>query len=481
MRRYRGRVETLSALARARPAGYLAGLAGVATVTGLIELASGQVNVLSMAVCFQLLVLLVSGAYGLGPGLATALASAAAFNFFFVPPVHTLTIADARDWISLVVFAATAVITGYLAEGFRRQRRESEERRRDAELLARMAQAVLGGVGTEASDDEVARAAARALGVERCRIVREGSPEGDAPRGPTSLVPSAGGFTVPLVAGGRALGLLEVGPAAEGEEPRWATPGFATAVAGLVAVAVERGGLIAAALDAEALRRSDGLKTALLHGVSHEFRTPLTAIRTAADALSVRGAHEPGEAALLEVMTDETARLDRLVANLLDLSRLEAGALVARMDWCAPAEIVAGALDAAAPLVGGAAITTRAPSSLPLVRADPVLCERILVNLLHNAVRHGSPPVRVEAGVVGDRIEIAVADSGPGLDPAMAGTVFEPFVSGGRSGGTGVGLALARGLAEAQGATLEADPRGPGARFVLSFAPAAVPALVEES
>ncbi|MBJ7454834.1 MAG: DUF4118 domain-containing protein [Thermoleophilia bacterium] len=476
-------METLAALNRARPAGYVAGLAGVAIVTGLVELVSGQVNVLSMAVCFQLLVLLVSGAYGLRPGLATALGSAAAFNFFFVPPVHTLTIADARDWISLAVFAATAVITGYLAEGFRRQRRESEERRRDAELLARMAQAVLGGVGTEASDDEVARVAARALGVERCAILRQGSGAGGAARAPTSLVPSAAGFTVPLVAGGRALGLLEVGPAADGEEPRWATPGFATAVAGLVAVAVERGGLIAAALEAEALRRSDGLKTALLHGVSHEFRTPLTAIRTAADALSVRGGHAPGEAALLEVMTDETARLDRLVANLLDLSRLEAGALVARMDWCAPAEIVAGALDAAAPLVGGATITTSAPSSLPLVRADPVLCERILVNLLHNAVRHGAPPVHVEADVVGGRVAISVADSGPGLDPAVAGRAFDPFVSGGRAGGTGVGLALARGLAEAQGATLEVAAGGGarGARFVLSFAPAAVPALVEDS
>jgi two-component system sensor histidine kinase KdpD len=476
-----GRVETLSALARARPAGYLAGLAGVAVVTGLVESASGRVNVLSMAVCFQLLVLLVSGAYGLGPGLVTAMTSAAAFNFFFVPPVHTLTIADARDWISLAVFAATAVITGYLAEGFRRQRRESEERRRDAELLARMAQAVLGGVGTEASDDEVARAAARALGVERCGILRGGPGGGVAPRGPISLVPSAAGFTVPLVAGGRALGLLEVGPAAEGQEPRWATPGFATAVAGLVAVAVERGGLIAAAFEAEALRRSDGLKTALLHGVSHEFRTPLTAIRAAADALSVRGAHAPEEAALLGVMTDETARLDRLVANLLDLSRLEAGALVARMDWCAPAEIVAGALDAAAPLVGAAEIITDVPSALPLVRADPVLCERILVNLLHNAVRHGAPPVRVEVGVEGDRVAIAVTDAGAGLDPAVAGRAFDPFVSGGRSGGTGVGLALARGLAEAQGASLEAVPGVPGARFVLSFAPAAVPALVEES
>ncbi len=183
------------------------------------------------------------------------------------------------------------------------------------------------------------------------------------------------------------------------------------------------------------------------------------------------------------VVGEETARLDRLVANLLDLSRLEAGALVARMDWCAPAEIVAGALDAAAPLVDAAAITADAPSSLPLVRADPVLCERILVNLLHNAVRHGAPPVRVQAQVAGGRLEIAVEDAGRALDPAVAGRVFEPFVSGGRSGGTGVGLALARGLAEAQGAMLSLAPPGPtgGTRFVLSFALAAVPVLVEES
>ena len=473
-------METLSGLARARPAGYLAGLAGVAVVTGLIELVSGQVNVLSMAVCFQLLVLVVSGAYGLGPGLATGLASAVAFNWFFVPPVHTLTIADTRNWISLAVFAATAFITSYLAEGFRRQRRESEERRRDAELLARMAQAVLAELGAEPSVPEVARAAAAALGVERCRIVLGAADDGGL-RAPTPLVPSAAGFTVPLVAGGRALGLLEVGPALAGEEPRWATPGFATAVAGLAAVAVERGRLIAAALEAESLRRSDSLKTALLHGVSHEFRTPLTAIRTAADALAARGGvDEPQDAALLAVMGEETARLDRLVANLLDLSRLEAGALVARMDWCAPAEMVAGAIDAAAPLVGDVAVEARAPSSLPLVRADPVLCERILVNLLHNAARHGAPPVVVEAGVVGGRLEIGVSDAGPGLDASVADCVFDPFVSGGRAAGTGVGLALARGLAEAQGATLSADRAERGTRFVLSFALAPVPAMIEE-
>jgi two-component system sensor histidine kinase KdpD len=469
-------VERLAAFARGRPAGYAAGLAGVAVVTGLIEVISGRVNVLSMGVCFQLLVLGVSGAYGLGPGLATSLASALAFNWFFVPPIHTFTIADSRNWLSLAVFAATATITGYLAEGFRRQRRESEERRRDAELLARMAQTVLGEIGAASSTTEIARAAAEALGVEHCRIRFGASDDASAPHVPTQIEPAGRGFTVPLVAGGRPLGLLEVGPALPGQEPRWGSPGFANAVAGLAAVAVDRGRLIEAALEAEGLRRSDGLKTALLHGVSHEFRTPLTAIRTAAHALSAGGALSDADgAALLAVMGDQTERLDRLVANLLDLSRLEAGGLVARMDWCAPAEIVAGAIEAAGPLVEGTAIETDVPSGLPLVRADPVLCERIVVNLLHNAVRHGAPPVVVEGRVSGGRVGIVVRDGGPGLDPALGARVFDPFVAGGGEAGTGVGLSLARGLAEAQGATLTAGCGQGGARFVLSFPPAPVP------
>ncbi len=476
VRRYRGAVETAARLARARPAGYAVALAGVAVVTWLIWLVSGHVNVLSMAVCFQLLVLVVSGAYGLGPGLATGLVSALAFNWFFVPPVHTLTIADTRNWISLAVFAATAIITSYLAEGFRRQRRESEERRRDAELLARMAQTVLGEIGAEPSTAEVARAAAQALGVERCRILLD-APADPGPRGPTAITPSADGFTVPLVAGGRPLGLLEIGPALPDREPRWDAPGFAAAVAGLAAVAVERGRLIAAALEADALRRSDDLKTALLHGVSHEFRTPLTAIRTAAHALAATPPEGGDHDALLAAVGEETERLDRLVANLLDLSRLEAGALVARMDWCAPAEMVAGAIEAAGPPVDGAAVRTRVPSGLPLVRADAVLCERILVNLLHNAVRHGAPPVVVEGRVAGERLEISVTDAGGGVDPAVEGRVFDPFVAGGRAPGTGVGLALARGLAEAQGASLTADRSDRGTRFVLAFALTPVPEM----
>jgi two-component system sensor histidine kinase KdpD len=459
-----------------RMAGHLAGLVGVCLVTGLIALASGRVNELSMGVCYQLLVLAVSVLFGIGPGLSTSLASAVAFNLFFIPPTGTLTIGDEENWVSLAVFAATALVTSQLAAGARSQRRESEARLRDADLLAGLAETILGEVGPSEPGPAVESAAARALGVSRCAVALAPAPAPGPAPAPTALRPDPAGFAVPLVVGGRVLGLLEVGPALPDAEPRWARPGFATAVAGLAAVAVERSRLIRAGLEAESLRRSDELKTALLHGVSHEFRTPITAIRTAAHALRER----PGADAepLLAVMSEETARLDRLVRNLLDLSRLEAGALVARMDWCAPAEIAAGAIEEAAPLLDGVAVQVDVPLDLPLVRADAVLAERILVNLLHNAARHGAAPVRV-AGRIADRaVELAVADGGRGVDPAIAARLFHPFASGGAAGGTGIGLALSRGLAEAQGAALRLDPGAAGTRFVLAFPLVPAPEVV---
>jgi two-component system sensor histidine kinase KdpD len=462
-----------AAILRHPLAGYVAGLAGVALVTWFVDLASDEVNVLSMGVVYQLLVLLVAGAAGLGPGLATGIASALAFNVFFVPPVHTLTIDDTRNWVSLIVFVVTALVTSWLAEGFRRQRAEAEARRRDAELLREMARAALGGVGTAAADVVVGRAAAHALGARWCVIDRGGAAPGG---GAEHVQPEPGGFSLPLVAAGRPLGVLRVGPAAEDADACTVSPGFAAAVADLAVVALERSRLVAAEAEAEGLRRSDDLKTALLHGVSHEFRTPLTAIRTAAHALAGPGAPGPEGADALAVLATQTDRLDRLVGNLLDLSRLEAGALTAALDWCSPAEMAAGAVDAAGPLLGGLPVAVEVPSDLPLVRADPVLCERILVNLLHNAARHGAPPLRVRAEVRGGRLLLAVEDAGGGPDPALGDRVFDPFVSGGGAAGTGVGLALSRGLAEAQGARLDREPCPAGTRFALSFALTPVPA-----
>ena len=223
----------------------------------------------------------------------------------------------------------------------------------------------------------------------------------------------------------------------------------------------------AAGLRREALRleRSDALKTALMRGVSHEFRSPLTAIANAGAALAV--VDDPAERLdLLDGLRQECGRLERLVDNLLDLSRLEGGVLRARLDWCSPEELIGGAVRAAGAGLGDARLETDLDPTVSLVLADAVMTERILVNLLHNAVRHGRSPVRISSRVEGGDLALRVADAGPGVDARVLPRVFEPYVH--REGeGLGLGLPLSRRLADAQGARLEHRSVPGGACFVL--------------
>jgi two-component system sensor histidine kinase KdpD len=225
----------------------------------------------------------------------------------------------------------------------------------------------------------------------------------------------------------------------------------------------------------QVLRESHDLKTAMLASVSHELRTPLTAIAAAADAL---GSADPGQAPdLLELITGETTRLERMVANLLDLSRLQGSAVQPHLEIFPVDTIVGAALEAAAGLLGDAPVELDLREDAALVTADPLMCERIMVNLLHNAVAHGAPPVRVTARRAGGLVELCVCDAGPGVPAGDEARIFEPFIHGGAPGSAGVGLALARALAEAQGARLELRRApGTGAVFALGLPPAAVEA-----
>ena len=273
---------------------------------------------------------------------------------------------------------------------------------------------------------------------------------------------------VPLAIEGRTLGVLGFA-FAEPQSFSIADRALFVTIGALCAQALERARLYARArANAELLRQRDALKSTVLRGVSHEFRSPLTAIANAAEALNyVDDCEERRE--LVSVVGAETRRLDRLVANLLDLSRLEGGVLEPRLDWCSPAELVAGALEAAATLTAGATVEVDMPDDLPFVRADPVLTERILLNLLHNAVRHGAAPIRMEVRVASDSLDLAVVDAGSGVASAVSESIFEPFVGAPERGGLGLGLGLSRGLAEAQGGRLRLDPSDFGARFVLSL------------
>src|SRR5581483_8218151 len=344
----------------------------VAAVTGAIFALRPYVPVLSLGVLYVLAVLPVAATYGLAWALAVSLASMLAFNFFFLPPVHTLTLADSKNWFALAVFIATAAVVSELAA---RSRRRAEE----------------------------AAAHARA-----------------------------------------ATALLE-----------------------------ERERLAGEALEAEALRRADVIKTALLRAVSHDLRTPLMAISTSASALARRdlAIDEAGREELLETIVAASERLDRLVGNLLDLSRLQSGAAQPEPELHELDDLVVGAVDE----LGHDAqrVEVRLPDDAPTVRADAHQIERVLVNLLENALKFSPPDeaVRVQVSATPSEALVRVIDRGPGVPAEERELVFEPFHRGGRSAaGAGLGLAIARGFAEANGGRVWAESRqGQGATFVLAL------------
>ncbi len=271
-------------------------------------------------------VLPVAVVWGLGFALPVSVASMLAFNWFFLPPRHTFTLADSENWFALAVYLATAVVVSDLAARARRRAAAAEQRERESALLAGLATELLGGRRLEENVGEVAAQAASVLGVERAEIEL-----GAARRGHERQL------THTLEAAGRRVGTIYMPPDADpGVEVRRR---FLPALAALLAVATERERLEGEALEAETLRRSDLVKTALLRAVSHDLRSPLTGVRTAIGALrsSTLSLTPADRAELLETIEVESDRLDRLVGDLLDLSRLEADA--------APPELEAWELD----------------------------------------------------------------------------------------------------------------------------------------
>jgi K+-sensing histidine kinase KdpD len=372
-----------------KTAGRVAACVGaLALVTVAIELLKGHVPVLSLAVLYLLAIIPVAVAWGIVYAVGVSVGSMLCFNFFFLPPLYTLTLQDTRNWFALLVFLVTAVVVSELAS---RSRRRAEEA-------------------------EAALSALRELTDERERM------------------------------------------------------------------AAERERLAAEALEAEALRRSDTMKTALLRAVSHDLQSPLMAILTSAGAL----AHgeialaEEDRRELTETILAEAERLARLVRNLLELSRLQAGAASPEPgDWPVD-DLVLQALDGVE--AGNRVEVVLPEDDSPLVHADLHQVERVVANLVENAVRYSpaDEPVRVQVRETGSEVLVRVVDHGPGIPPDEAERIFQPFQRGSLTGpirGAGLGLAIARGFAEANGGRVWVESHaGQGATFVLALPLAAAPA-----
>jgi two-component system sensor histidine kinase KdpD len=430
--------------------GLLVAAGSVVLTTLLLYPLSEIAEPVSLGVLYLLAVLLVSTFWGLRLGLATSLAAAVAFNFFHIPPTGRLTIADAENWVALLVFLVAAVVASTLSELARARAVEAEQRRREADLAAELARLLLGTPEPRSALAPAAKRIADALQIDSAAVVLK-RVEGDDRR---AAVPLGG------------LGTLLVPAAAE----EVARERVAPALEALLWAALERERLTAEVVETSALRRSDEIKTAVLRSVSHDLRSPLTAIVAAGEALSSPSLAPEDRVELADTIAHESRRLARLVDQLLDLARLQAGTAEPREDWCSLEEVIRAAVeDTGAPERVKLAIG----SDLPLLRADAGQLRRAFANLIENALRYGDhEPVSVRARVSGGRILMRVVDQGPGIPLAEQERIFAPFYRGpGAAGqGSGLGLAIVRGLLEANGGHVHVESLpGQGTSFVIDL------------
>jgi two-component system, OmpR family, sensor histidine kinase KdpD len=424
-------------------------VAGPPVVAVVLSQRREEIGLPSVLLLFLLLVVGVSAVGGLWPALVAAIGGFLLVNWYFTPPLHTLTIDETENILALLVFLAVAVIVGGFVALAARRSSEAARTRAEAEALARLAgsstvSAVLDGLRGVLGLDGAA-VLHRQDGGWRIEAV-----SGD--RVPES--PHAGTSTIEL---DREHVLAVVGPPLRSEDQR-----VLDAFAQELSASVHLGELEAKAQAGGAVSAANELRAALLSAVSHDLRTPISAIKASVTSLLQKDVDWTPEARqeFLETIDEETDRLNALIGNLLDMSRLQAGALEISPGPVGLDEVLPAALHSLG--VPEGSVELDIPDSLPRVRADRGLLERALANIISNAVRFSPPgaPTRVTAGVVDGIVDVRVADRGPGVPQPEWERLFKPFQRLGDSGhsdGVGLGLAVAKGFLEAMGGRIEAD------------------------
>jgi two-component system sensor histidine kinase KdpD len=449
-----------------RGAGFADSIVAVALATGAVAALDSVAPATGLGTVYLLAVLFVAIRRSEIAALATAVLSVLALNYFFIEPVHRLTIADSENVVALVVLLIAAIVVGRLALAARSRAleaearaREAAAREREAELLAAAGSAVLAGTDIETQLANVGASVSASAGATSVRVELASAPS-----------PLPGEFQVRLPTTGKPAWLYV------SQDVGWELRDLdrvAAPLAKLIDVALERERVAARAAEAEATRLADLAKTAVLHAISHDLRSPMTGITAAAGALRGDRLAAADREELVSVIETEAARLARLVDDLFDLSRIEAGAVNPRMDWCDLQEAVVNAGRQAQAVQHPHPIDYALPQDLPLVKADPAQLERVFANLIENAIKFSPPdtPVRVTAGAGAGRVTVRVIDRGRGIPPSQRREVFKPFARGRDSGsGSGLGLAICRGFVEANGGRIHMQTGTPaGTSFAVSF------------
>ncbi len=458
-----GRASALSM--RRRLSGLAVGAIGLPVLTISLSRLRGDLNLGSVLLLFLLLIVATAATGGPVLAIGTAVAAFLCANYYFTPPIHRFTIERHENVLALIVFVVVAGVVSAFVDAAARQARDAARARADAETLARLAANVQ-------QDDPLADLVVfvrSSFGLDGASVLArsDGTWHTEAGAGPNPpSCPEDANLTLPL---GEDVVLALVGGRLTGAD-RQVLNAFAAQLTG----ARDRARLSEAAAQATELTQANELRTALLQAVSHDLRTPLASIKASASSLRQPDIEwsKQDEAEFLQTIEEETDRLTALVSNLLDMSRLQAGVLQPTLRPVNLEEVVPAAIASLGERAYG--VVYDVPERLSPVRADAALLERVVANLVENAMRWspGDRPARVTAGRVHDRVDLRVIDHGPGIAAGSREQVFQPFQRLGDRGGTGVGLglAVARGFVRAmEGELLIEDTPDGGTTAVVSL------------
>jgi two-component system sensor histidine kinase KdpD len=441
----------------------LAAVAAPGAITALAALPVA-VSTTTAALLYVLAVIGAAVAAGIWAGLGASILSFLALNFFFTPPIHTFTVGKFEDLVALLVFLIVSATVGALLSSALTERARAERREREAKLLHHLGTRLLAGEPIEAVLGSVARGMEDLFGLTHCEITTEPTPQAISdvePHDERSAV-------FPMVARGREEGRIVAvthpsRPALADHERE-----VIRTFAGQIGLALET---LKLAKDAETARveaDASRARAALFSSISHDLRTPLASITAAVTSLLGDDARfDPGDQReLLETIRQEAERLNRLVGNLLHLSRIRAGGLAPAKTPAAIDEVIEGVVARLHPLLGRHHVRLLLREDLPEVPMDVIQIDQVLTNLLENAAKFSSPGSEIAAYAARweDAVRVRITDRGPGVPPEDRERVFEPFyrTAGDTGMGTGLGLAIARAIVEAHGGRIwiEGVPAG---------------------
>ena len=431
-----------------------------------------HVNATTVALTYLLFILFLSTGWGLQYAIAGSFLAAGCYNFFFLPPVHTFTVSDPQNLVALLVLLITSVVSSRMSARVRKQAQQVLVRQSELEVLYSLSRELIQMDEPSDLTNMVPGAVAKACRARSVvffvlqgdRLYREGEPwpaaldsaelRALAHASTASWRAETGQAVIPLRSGVRPRGVLLLGGV------QYSLPTL-EAVGGLISVSLDRARAVDEAARAEAARESERLRAMMMDSIAHEFRSPLTAIKVSVSTLRTTSMAEARSTELLAIIEEETDRLDHLVAQSVEMAKLDTLDVAMSLSPQDVTALVGNALQTASLSLVDHPVTVQIPADLPKVEADPEWLTKLIVNLLENAAKYSKAgePIFITAERRGDMVACSIADRGAGIDPLEQGLVFDKFYrSRERAGnipGTGMGLAICRAIAIAHGGAIE--------------------------